>query len=190
MNKTAVAVSGKHEVAGPIMVAVVSVDSNFFRKHSFIKAKEPTMEESIKIFNRVNQKVNGNWVPISVKTINKSEDLDNTIIENMLQALNTIPRFWETEVSVLADPDTFVENYQNGLSHNLKNIMPDLKIEKWDVSEKFTRIKALAKAFANHGLNLQQNDIRETWGELDKLPNDCPHLRENGILEIQNKTKE
>jgi len=170
---------------GPIVSAMVIVDSNFFRRFSWLKLKNLTTSEILKAVENTNKYVDDFFIEYIKPSEINNKDITNIFIKSLINLLNRKYRFWKYKIIINnrldCSKEQFIENFIKSAPHNMD--CDKLGIPKWILSGYKKRICMLAKIYAEYYSYLEQSTIKSIWGNFDddiekfiKDNPECPHI--------------
>jgi hypothetical protein len=149
---------------GPVVVAGVVVDSNFFRKFSYMKPAEENMEKYVE---RTRKGCWSEFAYLQPETL-KADRLKIMYSDAIISVLNANKEFWK-ECNILITPfeeePEMLRLLEEALPHNLRNVKKDLHMEKWKFDFEAKPIK-VATLFAKYIAKREFNEIKNVWGEV------------------------
>ena len=190
--------SSRSPVIGSLVIAMVVVRPDFFRKFSFLKVKDGKLlnqSEIAKIIEYSQKYVVDHSIDyVKAKDIDK-ENLNDLEMKAITELLNKQHKFWKHKIFIDNFEDSkrgFIKRFNNILPMNLAN---KFKLDKWTIIHGCTKYKvcALASCYAKYYSNIERDDIKSVWGDFGsgkpsdpktiqflKEHPDCPHIRTFG----------
>jgi len=186
--------SNKSLVIGSVIIVLVAVPTDFFRKFTWLNIKDGRLLDRKQITQIVEgtQKYVGDFMVEYIKP--KDIDNENLDIETnaTISLLNKKHKFWKHKISINnfeKSKEDFIARFTRLTPENLK---AKLNMEKWTItpncSEK-RRICALASCYAKYYSMLEHDEIKSVWGDFGsgemsdpktiqflKEQADCPHI--------------
>ena len=102
-NKIVISIKGTENSYGPIIIAMVVVDSNFFRKvHLIDSLKDPALKGKM---------INDNAQYMNVLMIEAKDVKSSKITKSIIDILNTYPKFWEHSIYINGRYDEFLDAF-------------------------------------------------------------------------------
>jgi ribonuclease HII len=181
-------VAGLDNVVGPITIAMVVVDTNFFREYGMF-LDSTNKGQAYNIFKKnVEYMYIGQIRPDQVSKQNKSE----AIAKEIIGSLNTFKQFWKHDIKIKiygTNVKRFILDMMKNLPANL--IHEDIDYETWEILEDSSaKIIRLASFIANSHTEAELMDIANVYGdfgtgkasdpktiEFREKNKDCVHIR-------------
>jgi ribonuclease HII len=185
-------------VIGSISMALVAVDTNFFRRFSWLPIRDSKTLTPIQINKVVDctRKHLKDFACLYIKPeqieIDNLKDLE---CQAMIELLNKVYRFWKHRIFIDnfdSSKDKFIERFQRLLPQNVKK--QELDMDKWTIIHSKHKVCALASIYAKYYSMIEHNDIKAVWGDFGsgnledpktlqfiKEHVDCPHIRKSGV---------
>ena len=180
-------VVGADLAIGPITIAVVGVDSNFFRQYEMLMKSED--ERHINLMKKHMEHLYIHQ--ISVEEF-KATSKRSLVAKAIIESLNTLNKFWTYDIKInlpCLDRKEFEILLLRHTPVNLRSI--DIQVENWQIETNCqAKIVQLANTFARFYQNKALQDVALVYGDfgtgeitdqktkdfLDKNQ-DCPHIR-------------
>jgi len=195
--------ANRDSLIGSLMVSIVVVKPDFFRKFSWLKVRN--INNPVEI-NRVVELTGGKVVNFQVKKVpaDQIHNLDNATINSMVESLNTQHKFWQHRIHIhnfLEDRDELIEKITSALPKNLQN--KELHTDKWTIdTNPKSHILGLASIYARYHATIELNEIRAVWGNFGTgkktdpatlqfigTKPDCPHIRKEVLSGEKDESK-
>lgn len=179
-QKIGLTVTNLNKPVGSVVVSMVVVDSNYFRKYGYLKDVDKIMGKVTHHFQH------------KIRPSDLTENVIESVLMTMISALNTYPEFWKHEINI-------------GLDERFKDLIPiffteGLKKKKIDINKwkfnKSSKVLDIAKQYAEHISELDYKDIKAVYGDfgtgemsdektkkLFKVYPDCPHINKKFKME-------
>ncbi len=178
---------------GPIVSTMIIIDSNFFRRFSWLNLKNPTTGEILKIVENTNKYVNDFFIEYINPSEIKKEDITDVLIKSLISLLNKKYRFWEHDIIInnpLETKEQFIDKFIELAPNNMD--CDKLNLSKWTILPGCDkRICMLSKIYAKYYSYLEQSTIKTIWGNFDDIDKfikdnpECPHVHlKNKIQEV------
>ena len=183
--------ANRDSIIGPLVVSLVVVKPDFFRKFSWLKVRNVNNPVEI---NRVVELTQGKVIDFRIKKITADQinNLDNAHVNTLIEALNTQHKFWQHRIHIrnfMEDKDAFDEKFKSLLPQNLQK--KTINTDKWNIdNEPKSHISDLASIYAKYHAMIELNEIRAIWGNFGTgkkndpmtlqfvgTTPDCPHIR-------------
>lgn len=189
--------SNRSQVVGSVVMAMVTVKPNFFRKFTWLKIKSSKLLSRSEI-QKVVENTQKYVIDVSIESIKAKDlyqndaDLNDLEMIAIIHLLNQKLKFWKHKIFINnSDEEGFSERFTKLAPDNLK--IDKLKMSKWTIkqscNEKF-KICSLASCYARYYSNIERDDIKSIWGDFGsgdssdtktiqflKEQPECPHIR-------------
>jgi len=194
-------------VIGSISMALVAVDTNFFRRFSWLPIKDSKTLTPIQINKVVDctRKHLKDFACLYIKPEQiDADNLNDLECQAIIELLNKIYRFWKHSIFIdNFDPskEKFIERFNRLLPQNLRVLNAlkgeNLDLDKWTIIHECDanhKVCSLASIYAKYYSTIEYNDIKAVWGDFGsgnpgdpktlqfiKEHPDCPHIRESWV---------
>lgn len=180
------------QVMGSVMVSMIVIKPDFFRKYSWLKLQNLDRLAINKVFDNTRQRlIEFRTKPIEPKFMPETE-MKDLLMVSMIEALNSSYQFWKNSKIYLhnfcEDVESFEELFEKFLPGNLRKV--NLHLDKWHIGDGGQKICQLANIYARYHSSVEHSEIKSIWGdfgsglkddpltiELLKEHPECPHIR-------------
>jgi hypothetical protein len=195
--------SGMEQVIGSISLVLVAVDTNFFRRFSWLPIKDNESLTPVQVNKVVDctRKHLKDFAAIYITPNQiKKDELDDMECRGIIDLLNKVYQFWKHKIHIQnfdISREGFIERFHRLLPENFKaySVMKgqDIELDKWVIEPDCNlkhKISTLAAIYARYYSLMNSIDIQSVWGEYGvgnledpktlQFINDhptCPHIR-------------